>query len=216
MADRPSPAVDRAVDKAVDGAVDRAVETAHDSVPHSIQAADAQRVLTAYQPRDAQQELIRLDLLAHLAAHPDAMARSGPPAHFTASCLVLDVEQDHVLLTHHRKARQWYQLGGHLEPGDRGVRAAAEREAREESGIDGLRVSLQPVHLDRHRLIGSFGRCEEHLDIRYVGAAAPGATPQVSAESLDVRWWPVNDLPWGSRDELTPLVAAARAALKVV
>lgn len=189
---------------------------AADTGPCSVQAVDAERVLTAYRARDAQQELVRLDLLAHLAAHPDALFKSGPPAHFTASCVVLDEDLDQVLLTHHRKARQWYQLGGHLEPGDRGVRAAAEREAREESGIDGLRVWWQPVDLDRHRLVGAFGRCEEHLDIRYAATAPAGSSPQVSEESLDVRWWPVDDLPPGSRDELTPLVAAARAALTAV
>ena len=44
--------------------------------------ADAVRVLAAYQPGDRQQELTRLDLLAHLAAHPDArleVGAAGPP-----------------------------------------------------------------------------------------------------------------------------------------
>jgi 8-oxo-dGTP pyrophosphatase MutT (NUDIX family) len=103
----------------------------------------------------------------------------------------------------------WFQLGGHLEPEDRSVRAAAEREATEESGIPGLRVTPVPVHLDRHVLSGDFGRCREHLDIRYAAIAQAGAEPRVSAESLDVRWWPVDGLPPGHVDELGGLVAAA-------
>lgn len=189
---------------------------AHPATAYGVLHADAVRVLTAWEPpataRGAQ-ELLRVDYLDHLARHPDAVAKAGPPAHLTASCVVLDADLEHVLLTHHRKAGQWYQLGGHLEPVDRSLRAAAEREAREEGGIDGLRTTLAPVQLDRHRLVGSFGRCEEHLDVRYAAVAPPGAQPVVSAESHDVRWWPVGDLPPGTAAELREPVDLARAAL---
>ena len=92
--------------------------------------------------------------------------------------------------------------------------AAARREAREESGIDALEPLARPVQLDRHRLVGSFGTCREHLDVRYA-AVAPrrGRRARVSAESHDVRWWPVDALPEGTRDELGPLVSLARDAL---
>jgi 8-oxo-dGTP pyrophosphatase MutT (NUDIX family) len=180
--------------------------------PAGLLHADAVRVLTAYEPLDAQQELTRLDLLAHLAEHPDGVWKSGPPAHLTASCLVLDDALDHVLLTLHRRARQWFQFGGHLEPADRGVRAGAEREAREESGIEDLRVTVTPVHLDRHRLVGDFGRCAEHHDIRYAATVPSGTQPTVSGESLDVRWWPVSGLPQEG-DGLEDLVVAARRGL---
>jgi 8-oxo-dGTP pyrophosphatase MutT (NUDIX family) len=139
--------------------------------------------------------------------------KAGPPEHLTASCLVLDERLDRVLLTHHRRARMWFQFGGHLEPADRSIRAAAAREAAEESGIDALRVSPVPVHLDRHVLLGDFGRCREHLDVRYAATAPPGTVPRVSAESLDVRWWPVDGLPKGHVDELVGLVSAARRTL---
>jgi 8-oxo-dGTP pyrophosphatase MutT (NUDIX family) len=179
--------------------------------PAGLLHTDAVRVLAAYEPLDAQQELTRLDLLAHLSQHPDGVWKSGPPAHLTASCLVFDDSLDHVLLTHHRRARQWFQFGGHLEPADRGVRAAAEREAREESGIEALRVTLRPVHVDRHRLVGDFGGCVEHLDIRYAATVPAGTAPRVSGESLDVRWWPVSRLPQEG-DGLVDLVVAGRRA----
>ncbi|MGN6637115.1 MAG: NUDIX hydrolase, partial [Oryzihumus sp.] len=151
----------------------------------------------------------------HLRAHPDAMAKQGPPAHLTASCLVLDPSGTHVLLTLHRKARQWFQFGGHYEPGDASVLAAATREAREESGLQGLEVHPALLDLDRHALVGSFGRCREHLDLRFTAVAERDGGHEVSAESLDVRWWPVDGLPEDAGEELPRLIAAARAALPV-
>ena len=151
--------------------------------------------------------------LAHLAAHPDAMWKGGPSAHFTASCLVLDLTGSRALLTLHRKAGVWFQFGGHFEPGDTDAHAAAQREAREESGITTLVARPGLVQLDRHQLVGSFGRCREHLDLRFVAVADDDATHLVSGESLDVRWWPTDALPQETRHELEPLVAVARSVL---
>ena len=175
---------------------------------------DAQAVLSAWSAPDAQQEQLRAELLDHLATHEDAMWKQGPAAHLTASALVLNASLDKVLLTLHAKAGLWLQFGGHFEPGDTSVHAAATREAREESGIDDLVLHPELVHLDRHRLIASgFGRCREHLDLRYAGVASDEAGFAVSEESLDVRWWPVDDLPEESRHEILPLAEAARRLL---
>ncbi len=174
---------------------------------------DAVTTLERWVAPDQHQERLRRAYLEHLAGHPDGAAKAGPPTHLTASCLVLDGTGEHVLLTHHRRAGQWFQFGGHLESTDASVWHAARREAREESGIAELRPLADPVQLDRHRLAGAFGACQEHLDIRYAAIAPAGATPRVSAESHAVRWWPVASLPQGTRDELAPLASAAGAAL---
>jgi 8-oxo-dGTP pyrophosphatase MutT (NUDIX family) len=174
---------------------------------------DAAARLEAWTPPDDAQAGMRDGMLQHLLAHEDAMAKSGPPAHFTGSVIVLDESLSSVLLTHHRKARLWLQFGGHYEPGDSSVWQAAAREAREESGLAGLTVVDEIVHLDRHALVGDFGRCREHLDIRFAAIAPVGAEHAVSDESLDVGWWRVGALPPGSPDDLRPLVAAAVRAL---
>jgi 8-oxo-dGTP pyrophosphatase MutT (NUDIX family) len=176
--------------------------------------ADAQRVLEGWAAPDPEQERLRVELLAHCAEHPDAMAKQGPPAHLTASALVLNPSLDQVLLTLHAKAGLWLQFGGHFEPGDASVLAAATREAREESGIADLELHPQLAHLDRHALLASgFGRCSEHLDLRYVGVTDDEDGYAVSDESLDVAWWPVDALPEASRHEIAPLVDAARRVL---
>jgi 8-oxo-dGTP pyrophosphatase MutT (NUDIX family) len=175
---------------------------------------DARALLAGWAPPDAQQEALRGELLAHLDEHTDALWKQGPPAHLTASALVFSPSLDKVLLTLHAKAGLWLQFGGHFEPEDTSVLAAATREAREESGIAGLELAPELVHLDRHRLVASgFGRCREHLDLRYAGVATDETGFTVSTESLDVRWWPVDDLPAESRDEILPLAVAARRLL---
>jgi 8-oxo-dGTP pyrophosphatase MutT (NUDIX family) len=154
----------------------------------------ARAALSSWPVHDTEQAALRARYLEHLQAHPDALWRDGPPAHLTASAFVLDADRRHVLLTLHRKGGFWVQCGGHLEPGDATLSAAALREASEESAITGLRV-IGPADLHRHSLSAAFGRCREHLDAAYLLQAPYGAEPLVGPESLDVAWWPVGDLP---------------------
>lgn len=179
---------------------------------HAHLRADAIARLTAYTPVDERQRALREEYLAHLAAHADGTAKAGPPAHLTASCLVVDASGSRVLLTLHRRARRWFQFGGHLEDTDPDLWSAARREAREESGIAHLEPGPRIVHLDRHELRGDFGRCREHLDVRFLARVPDDSRPVVSAESDDVRWWPVSALPEGPRGDIAHLVAAALPA----
>jgi 8-oxo-dGTP pyrophosphatase MutT (NUDIX family) len=164
-------------------------------------------------PDDAQDELRRA-YVAHLLGHDDGMLVTCVPAHLTASALVLDAAGERVLLTHHRKGGFWAQFGGHVEEGDRSLADAALREGREESGVEGLRLLGDgPVDLDAHELSSAFGRCGTHLDVRYAAVAPPGAEPVVSAESHDVRWFPIDAMPPGAVADLGRLVDRAREAL---
>jgi 8-oxo-dGTP pyrophosphatase MutT (NUDIX family) len=171
--------------------------------------ADAVRVLQAWRPPNRDQGVLRDRYLAHLAAHPDGVFRDCRPDHVTASTLVLSHDRARVLLTLHAKARQWFQLGGHCEPGDPTLAAAALREATEESGMAGLRLDPVPVQLSEHAVpfCGSDGDAH-HLDVRFVAVAERDAEHAVSEESLDVRWWSVAEVP---NEELKPLAALAIA-----
>jgi len=141
----------------------------------------------------------------HLRDHEDGVYRSCLPDHLTASMLVLSHDHAHVLLTLHGKAKEWFQFGGHCEPGDTTLAGAATREALEESGLPSLDVDPSPIHLDEHA-VPFCGGGASHLDVRFLGIAAEGAEHAVSEESLDVRWWPVDELP---TEELRGLVDAA-------
>ena len=141
--------------------------------------------------------------------HPDALRRGHGPAHVTASGIVLDPAGAATLLVLHRKVGLWLQPGGHVDDEDASLAAAAAREATEETGVPGLVVDPVPVALDRHPAPCGV---EEHLDVQFLLVAPAGALPVVSAESLDVRWWPVDALP-EQRVDLGRLVAAGRARL---
>lgn len=174
---------------------------------------DTLRSLESWCPADDRQAALRTSYLAFLRTHPDGLTRGCLPAHLTASALVLDASASQVLLTLHRKGGFWSQLGGHCEVADRTLAAAALREAREESGIAGVRlVDEHPVDLDRHLLSAAFGGCREHLDVRYAAIAPAGSRPVVSDESHDVAWFPVEALPEGCLD-ITGLLARTRAAV---
>jgi 8-oxo-dGTP pyrophosphatase MutT (NUDIX family) len=170
---------------------------------------DAVRVLKSWRAPDPEQERARLAFLRHLERHPaDGMWRECAAGHITASTAVLDAARSRVLLTLHTKIKAWLQLGGHCEPGDATLAAAALREAGEESGIAGLRLLPGPVQLDRHAV-----RCHPegswHLDVQYVAIAPDGARHTLSEESDDLRWFPVDALPEPTDDVVRRLVARA-------
>ena len=158
--------------------------------------ADALDVLTHWQAPTAEQEHLRASYAEHLVQHDDGLWRSCLPAHLTVGALVLSRDRQRVLLNLHRKAGRWFHFGGHLEPSDVRLAGAALREGAEESGLSGLAVEPEPLHLARHAVefCGSRGTAD-HLDVRFLALPGSDVEPVVSAESLDVRWWPVAELP---------------------
>jgi 8-oxo-dGTP pyrophosphatase MutT (NUDIX family) len=173
--------------------------------------ANARELLIAWQPADSAQAQLRDEYVAHLDAHADGTWRECRIGHITGSALVMDHARTRVLLTLHPKVGRWLQMGGHLEPGDATLRAAALREAREESGITEIEISEFPLRLDRHRV-----RCSAdestHLDVQFLGLVAPDAQEVISDESDDLRWFALDALPSDLDDSVRNLIAEALSA----
>ncbi|MET9968580.1 NUDIX hydrolase [Streptomyces sp. NPDC006356] len=166
---------------------------------------DAVLVLKGY---EGQEELCRT-YLEHLETHPDGMWKACGDGHITASALVVDPSSGRVLLTLHRKLRMWLQMGGHCEPADDTLAAAALREGTEESGIGGLTLLPGgPVRLDRHHT-----PCAWHLDVQYAALAPAGAVEAISDESLDLRWFAYDEVADVADESVVRLLEATRARL---
>ncbi|MFK0020778.1 NUDIX hydrolase [Streptomyces sp. NPDC090798] len=168
---------------------------------------DAVLVLKRYED----QEELRQVYLDHLSEHPDGLWKACTAGHVTASALVIDPDGGRVLLTLHRKLQMWLQMGGHCEPGDPTLAGAALREATEESGIEGL-ILLPggPVTLDRHAIPAP---CNWHLDVQYAALAPADAVAAISDESLDLRWFPYEEVTDVADASVVRLLEATRARL---
>lgn len=172
--------------------------------------ASAVDILTDWTAPDPAQDSLRHAVLAFLAARPDGCLRACVPGHVTASALVLDHTRRHAVLTLHPRFGRWLQVGGHCEPDDTDVVAAALREAREESGIDGLVIDPRLAAVHVHPVTCSLGVPTRHLDLQFLVYAPEGAQITRSDESLDLKWWPLDALPADTDFGLTQLAAAAR------
>lgn len=160
--------------------------------------ASATELLTDWKPEERADCSLREAMLAFLGSAPRGCLREHAPGHITASAIVFSHDRSEVLLTLHPRVGRWIQLGGHCEPGDETVTDAALREATEESGIADLRLTPGLYGAQAHPITCSLGLPTRHLDLLFELVAPPNAVPVRSAESTDLRWWPVAGLPPGA------------------
>jgi 8-oxo-dGTP pyrophosphatase MutT (NUDIX family) len=176
---------------------------------------DSLAALGVWQTGDHEQLALRDEYVAFLAQRPIGHLRECVEGHLTASALILDPMTHRVLLTLHPKVSRWLQTGGHIEVGDTSLRAAAGREAREESGINDLTISMQPLRLDKH-LVPCRSGLLHHYDVQYLALAPEGSLAIRSSESLDLRWFDVDELPADTDDSVRRLVMAAQAHMDLL
>ena len=175
---------------------------------------DARSVLSGWSAPDDEQDRLRQLYVAHTESYADAMSRECHPDHLTASAIIFSADHQRVLLTLHRIIKRWLQTGGHCEPDDVSLAAAALREGREESGIRDLVIDPVPVLLSRHEVPCGPTRPAHHLDVQYVAVAPAQAQHVISDESDDLAWFDVDALPAQTDDSVRALIAAARTRLR--
>jgi 8-oxo-dGTP pyrophosphatase MutT (NUDIX family) len=153
--------------------------------------------LDAHAPLDAVEARHLADVRALVAGEPRCFDRTlYAPGHLTGSAFVVDAPRCRVLLHHHRRLDRWLQLGGH-DAGEHDLAATALREAREESGLDGLVLARsEPIDVDVHAIPAARGEPpHRHFDVRYaVLAAAPAEARHDPGESMALAWVPLGEL----------------------
>ncbi len=168
--------------------------------------------MKAWWAPNAEQDQLRLHYLDHLAKRADGWSRACLGAHLTASSLICAAAEGKVLLTLHARIRRWLQTGGHIESTDPTLEAAAVREAHEESGLTDLSLEPGPLLLSKHEVPCGPIRPTYHLDVQYLVLAHQLLSPDFGDESLDVRWFPHDQLP-AVDDSVEALVRAAAVRL---
>ncbi len=117
-----------------------------------------------------------------------------------------------MLLTLHRRIGRWLQTGGHIEPGDDTLAAAASREAVEESGLPKLQLAGPPLLLSRHQVTCRPTGSTAHLDVQFLVVTSSRQLPVVSPESHSVEWFSTHALPEVD-ESVHALIRAASARL---
>lgn len=147
------------------------------------------------------EERARQDQLLSLLDHgKDVFDRRNMVGHVTASALVFDSTEQHVLLVHHRGLNRLIQPGGHVDATDPDLVEAAKREVGEETGVTGAR--LHPWHTGRpfpfsigtHKIPARPEKGEGehwHHDVLYLLIAPENCaiSPQLE-EVWEARWFP--------------------------
>ncbi|MCB9761914.1 MAG: NUDIX hydrolase [Alphaproteobacteria bacterium] len=124
------------------------------------------------------------------------------PGHFTASAFVLSPDRSALLLIHHKKLGRWLQPGGHVDPEDPDLCAAARREAAEETGQRDLPAAVPGIFdVDIHDIPPLKGEpAHQHFDVRFLFQATSRAVTQTD-EVAGVRWVPLEQVSLAESDE---------------
>ena len=157
--------------------------------------------IAEFRPGDGREAQEQKMMLALIAREGDAILfRESGCAHMTASSIIVNRSRTKTLMAFHRIYNSWAWTGGHAD-GERDFEAIALREAKEETGIEGLRrigsgaasLEILPVwaHIKRGKHVGS----HLHLNVSYL-FEADDTLPLRAApdENSAVGWIDTKDL----------------------
>ena len=125
---------------------------------------------------------------------------------FTATVYL--IQDNKVLLIHHRKLDKWLPPGGHVDPHELPSEAAI-REAMEETGYEVDLISQENFWIDRWNA-KSFPRpylclleeiparpsepAHQHMDMVYLGKIKGGIMAQNEGETKGLRWFSLEEI----------------------
>ena len=154
-----------------------------------------------------------ISLFRDLLKHPRAYDRDHLPGHMTGSAWIVDETGGQVLLTHHAKLNRWLQPGGHAD-GEENIFEVALREAREETGIDNLKLLTNDLFdIDIHEIPARQGfPSHDHYDVRILLSAHRTTKLNITHESHALEWVRIDQLPALTENNSSMIRMAEKAA----
>ena len=146
--------------------------------------------LEKYFPTNKIEQANKNVMLSFLRKNHNCLKRTSIRGHFTASAWVVNSEETHVLLMHHKKLNIWIQLGGHAD-GENDLLNVAIKEVLEESGIKNISPITDKIfdigvhRIPRYQLIKE----HYHYDIRFLLKSTSDDTLVANEESTDLKWF---------------------------
>jgi len=132
--------------------------------------------ITAYLTRHPDEREALGPLFIALASAPDPTSRTTLPTHVTCGAIVIDDDM-RILHIHHKAMGTYLTPGGHIEPDDTTLTAAALRELHEETGLPPTALTPLPdfdgipLDIDPHVIDANPGKNEPqhlHIDFRFI------------------------------------------------
>ena len=166
--------------------------------------------------REAQEQALMLDMIAREGDR--VLTRDCAIAHMTASAIIVSPDRTKTLMAFHKIYNSWAWTGGHAD-GEKDFEAIARREAREETGITGLRLlrggiasmEILPVwaHMKREKQVPS----HLHFNVSFLFEADDTLPLRVAEdENSAVGWIAIDELE--SRVSEPPMLPIYQRLLK--
>lgn len=175
--------------------------------------------LRVVEPADDAERASLAKLVEFVSNAPDPLSRAASTSHVTGSAVVAAPDGHAFLLICHRRLGRWLQPGGHVDPEDASVLAAALREAREETGAPDIApVDDRILDVDVHPIPAFENRpAHVHYDVRYLATSSAEAGPGEEAEVSAVAWLTLEEsLARGVDDSLARSLRKAQERLVVL
>lgn len=172
--------------------------------------------LVRYIPCNEQESADRDMMVRAIDTLENPLSRENGFAHFSASGWIVNPSGDKVLMAWHNIYKTWAWTGGHAD-GEADLLAVALREAREETGAEGIRplspeiYSLEIIPVNPHFKRGKFVSAHLHMNVTYLLTADDSRPLRVKPdENSAIAWMPLREAA-DNRDE--PYMAEIYAKL---
>lgn len=151
-------------------------------------------LIASYNGKYESEKLIKKRFIEFVQKYEDCFERHLQVGHITASAFIFDIENNKILLLHHKKLNKWLQPGGHCD-GDKDTLSVAIKEVFEETGLV-IKNQAQPIFdLDIHMIPENKGIPEhEHFDVRYLLFADSKIPLIQNHETNQLKWVDLSEM----------------------